>query len=281
MPVRNDATLDSDVEGGMIILCWNRDFPDVWPLDEYDEVRRTCAGGWTSPGTWSVGNRVNIPVDTTCFLLTQGQQHPRGLVALAVTTSEPYEDEHYNDPSRTTHYVELQFVELLDVDDVVPVAVLDAALPWIPWLKGIRGSGFPVKDEYQATLFDTWDQYSGNGEERVPGELDGDEYVEGGVRTIRVNRYERDPQARKACLDFHGPICQACGVDLRAIYGPELGARAVHVHHIRPMATRGGKQYTLDPKKDLVPLCPNCHNVIHKTDPVLTPRQFVKQILNH
>ena len=95
------------------------------------------------------------------------------------------------------------------------------------------------------------------------------------------NRYERDPRARKACLDFHGPICQACGIDLRAIYGPELGTRAVHVHHIRPMASHGGKPYKLDPKKDLVPLCPNCHNVIHKTDPVLTPRQFVKQILSH
>lgn len=265
-------------DADMIILCWNRDDPDVWPLDDYDAVRRACATGSPVPARWSVGNRVNIPRGTTCFLLVQGQLHPRGLVGFAVTTGTPYLDEHWADPTRQTHYVDLDFIELLDVDDVVPVRVLDAVTPGIPWLKGIRGSGFPVKPEYQPDLMDTWIQYCGEGEERGPGEFEDGEYEEGAVRTIRVNRYERDPLARKECLDFHGPICQACGVDLRTIYGDDLGTRAIHVHHIRPMATRGGKPYSLNAKKDLVPLCPNCHNVIHKFDPVPTPKKFAKTI---
>jgi len=109
------------------------------------------------------------------------------------------------------------------------------------------------------------------------GELETGECLEGVVRTITVNRYERDPKARKACRLYHGYTCYACDADLTKTYGDELGRRAIHVHHVIPMATRG-KEYQLDPVKDLVPLCPNCHNVIHKTDPVKIPDEFRKSL---
>jgi len=98
------------------------------------------------------------------------------------------------------------------------------------------------------------------------------------VRTVMVNRYERDPQARKACLDHYGHSCQACQADLTEIYGEELGRRTVHVHHVIPMASRD-EEYRLDPVADLIPLCPNCHNAIHKTQPVMTPTDFRAKVL--
>lgn len=266
----------------MILLCWNRDQGDTWPLGDYEDVRKTCERGEVTEGTWSVGNRVNISIGTECFLLIQGAKYPRGIVAQGITTSEPWEDEHYADPERTTNYVDIQWNSLLPIDDLIPVAILDRELPQIPWASGgIRGSGFRIRPEFQERLRGIWAQFSGEDEEQEPGEMAGGEYIEGGVRTIVVNRYERDPNARRACLAHHGYICFACDVDLSKIYGKEYGNRAIHVHHIEPMATRNGETYIVDPIKDLIPLCPNCHNVIHKTNPVRTPEQFREHILKN
>jgi hypothetical protein len=44
----------------------------------------------------------------------------------------------------------------------------------------------------------------------------------------------------------------------------------IHVHHVKPLAARKGKSYTLNPRKDLVPVCPNCHTMLHRTDPPMT-----------
>ena len=44
-------------------------------------------------------------------------------------------------------------------------------------------------------------------------------------------------------------------------YGPQA-AGYIHVHHLRPLAAIGA-EYVLDPVHDLVPVCPNCHAVMH------------------
>ena len=46
----------------------------------------------------------------------------------------------------------------------------------------------------------------------VPEEVDDTEYIEGSVTKITVNRYERDRNARKACLNHYGYTCCCCGV---------------------------------------------------------------------
>jgi len=61
------------------------------------------------------------------------------------------------------------------------------------------------------------------------------------------------------------------------IYG-KLGKGFIHVHHLKPIATRKGKTYTLDPKKDLIPVCPNCHAMLHRTDPPMGLGELNKQM---
>ena len=73
---------------------------------------------------------------------------------------------------------------------------------------------------------------------------------------------ERDPVLRGACLAVHGCRCKICGNDLGEIYG-ELGKGFIHVHHRRGLAGRKGSAVT-DPAKDLIPVCPNCHSIIHR-----------------
>ena len=43
----------------------------------------------------------------------------------------------------------------------------------------------------------------------------------------------------------------------------------IHVHHLKPLAEIGA-EYEVDPIEDLRPICPNCHAVIHMTNPPRT-----------
>lgn len=110
-------------------------------------------------------------------------------------------------------------------------------------------------------------------EQIYPGEVpDDDGYREGAVRKVTVNAYERDQKARKACLNEHGYDCSVCGMNFEKRYG-NIGRGFIHVHHKKPLATRGGS-YEVNPKKDLTPVCPNCHAMLHSSTPPLTIQQL-------
>lgn len=51
-------------------------------------------------------------------------------------------------------------------------------------------------------------------------------------------------------------------MDFRKQYG-ELGAGFIHVHHVIPIY-QIDKQYKVDYKNDLKPVCPNCHAMLHR-----------------
>jgi 5-methylcytosine-specific restriction protein A len=52
-----------------------------------------------------------------------------------------------------------------------------------------------------------------------------------------------------------------CDIDFGMDYGG-IADGYIHVHHIVPIASVG-KQYKLNPLTDLVPVCPNCHAMLH------------------
>ena len=98
----------------------------------------------------------------------------------------------------------------------------------------------------------------------------------GASKTITVNQYERNAAARKKCLDHHGYKCAVCAFDFEKIYG-EIGKNYIHVHHLIPVSEIR-KEYELDPISDLLPICPNCHAMIHITRPALSIKQLKHQI---
>lgn len=114
-------------------------------------------------------------------------------------------------------------------------------------------------------------------ERLYPDELElGQTYAEGAKRQVRVNAYERDPRARKACLAHSGTRCVGCGISFEERYG-RIGKGFIHVHHLRPLAANGRPQ-RVDPKTDLVPICPNCHAMIHRTHPPITLAQLRRSL---
>ena len=88
------------------------------------------------------------------------------------------------------------------------------------------------------------------------------EMTEGSKTHAEYERRYRNPQLRKQCIAEYGWVCQVCGFDFSKAYGEELGANFIEVHHLEPISGYE-EEHPVDPIKDLVPLCSNCHSMIH------------------
>lgn len=95
------------------------------------------------------------------------------------------------------------------------------------------------------------------------------EVMEGAARIIERSEYERNPKLRELCLKKHGSCCVICGFDFEKTYGGRAKG-FIHVHHLTPLS-QVRTAYVVDPKTDLIPVCPNCHAVIHLKCPPYSP----------
>jgi len=98
------------------------------------------------------------------------------------------------------------------------------------------------------------------------------------TRAISI-RYERSKSARDACLDSWGYDCQGCGINFEDRYG-SIGKEFIHVHHRKPLAEIG-EEYEVNPIKDLIPLCPNCHAMVHRKNPPLEIEELQELLNEH
>lgn len=166
------------------------------------------------------------------------------------------------------------FVEILDFkrfDRAVPIRVNGHTLERIPetrrknfWRVGVRSASFEVFEAVgiSAGLVIVKDRPGGARSAAVEADNLTSTFIEGGRKMVYSTRYERHPELRARAIAIHGLRCLACDVDMGDIYG-DLGRGYVHVHHKRPLSMLEGAT-ALDPMKDLVPLCPNCHCMIHR-----------------
>ncbi len=93
-----------------------------------------------------------------------------------------------------------------------------------------------------------------------------DALIEGAKMKITINTYERNPIARQRCLDHFGYSCSVCTFDFYEKYG-DIGKKFAHVHHLK-LLREVGVEYEINPIEDLRPVCPNCHAMLHKRDPI-------------
>lgn len=99
---------------------------------------------------------------------------------------------------------------------------------------------------------------------------------EGTEKEVISKKYERDPLNRKLCLSVHGYRCKVCGFSFYEKYG-EIGRDFIEVHHIISVS-KMGDNYIVDPVNEMVPLCSNCHSMIHRRDPQLEVNEL-KEII--
>lgn len=102
---------------------------------------------------------------------------------------------------------------------------------------------------------------------------------EGKILDNNRRSYERNPLARTRCIEHYGPTCSVCDLDFGCRYGP-VADGLIQVHHLRPLSADSGKRRTVDPIRDLRPVCANCHLVIHRRNPPFTieeVREFLER----
>lgn len=96
-----------------------------------------------------------------------------------------------------------------------------------------------------------------------------------GKEKTRIQTYlERNPRLRKQAIEIHGTTCVVCNFNFAEKYG-KFGEGYIEIHHLKPHSSVKGER-AVDPKSDLVPVCSNCHRMIHKPNPMLSIEELKK-----
>lgn len=261
----------------MFILTWHP-LHFRWPEFGYDEAIQVTAAGQPWPEAWTIGVRKGgIGPGDRAVIYRQYQE--RGLVASGVFTSSVEIGKHWEHAGRAVRKVQVTWDIVLDYADRLPLEILKAKIPEVRW-DHIQGSGIAVPAPAADRLGELWARHASEVLFRSPDEprsLHDQTFPEGALSRVPVNRYERDPRARKACLEHYGYRCAVCEFSFEERYGP-LGRGYIHVHHTIELS-QVPPGYHVNPITDLVPLCPNCHAMIHRgTGPALTVDELKQQL---
>jgi predicted HNH restriction endonuclease len=94
---------------------------------------------------------------------------------------------------------------------------------------------------------------------------------EGFKKTISINIYERSTKLRDAAIKaftVKGEIsCDCCNFNFNSFYGHNIGSGYIEIHHIKPIFKYEEQEinkFIKDAIQNLVPVCSNCHRMIHR-----------------
>jgi 5-methylcytosine-specific restriction protein A len=279
----NSTTKLEEKNISTFLFTWN---PQKW---EWTDLQKNIdllekVGYFSS--RWSCGKSKSIKKGDRVFLVRLGDE-PRGIMGSGYAKSSYYTSSHWDGTiGKTANYIDIEFDILIDPEThpLFHKKYLDKVDPnniqnWFP-----QQSGIAIKSDILSLLESTWldfilkNKYMGIG--FFSNDLVSDEtlsFIEGKSKEVTQTRYERNPQARKACLKHHGYSCKICEFNFEKVFG-EIGRGFIHVHHINAIAGIG-KEYIIDPESDLIPVCPNCHSMLHARRPAFTVdeiREIVK-----
>ena len=259
------------------LFTWN---PKKWAWKTLDADVARCKAKKYFDDRWSCGVTKRIMPGDRAFLMKLGNEQPIGIMASGSVLTEPVEGDHYSDPTKTAWYVDLRYDVLLhpENEELLSKSYLQEIISNVRWTP--QASGMSIPPDEAAMLEGLWTSHLsklGLSPVALSEEVTTPErYWEGALRRISVDAYERDPRARQACLKHHGYACSVCGFEFGSKYG-EIGKRFIHVHHLRPLAEIG-EEYEVDPVNDLIPICPNCHAMIHKKVPAFSIEELRAKI---
>lgn len=225
----------------------------------YDHASSFAANGfidWRQRAKYSVGDIVYI----YCTRPFMRVMYKCEVVRHSVSFSECVDDaifwidrEEY-EKSKAGDYARLKLIEQVDTMNLSLEALKNHGLSAAP-----QG---PIKVSSELNVYiDKYfnDYYTEGFFNDISGQ---EQYHEGHVKNVMVDKYERSSIARRKCIEHHGSSCLICGLNFGEKYG-DLGDGFIHIHHLKPLHTIR-KDYIVDYKNDLIPVCPNCHAMIHR-----------------
>lgn len=81
--------------------------------------------------------------------------------------------------------------------------------------------------------------------------------------------YRRDKKLRDEVARERDYTCEICGIKLNDVYG-SIANGFIEVHHLDPI--HEGERVTT--KDDLLCVCSNCHSMLHRMNPILSPEDL-------
>jgi 5-methylcytosine-specific restriction protein A len=257
------------------LFTWN---PNKWKWEDLPQAVYEANAEGRYLGRWSCGVTRNITPGDRAFLMRLGEP-PKGIMGSGIVVSELFEDIHWDTEraakGEKVHRVEILFDVLSDLP-IIPEEILVlgqlAEHNWFPQASATR-----IPTEVAEQLEKMWSRTTGT--VFNPPEIDEIPRlrIEGTRRSRLVTIYERNSQAREECLRYHGSTCHACGFIFEKQYG-QIGKGFIHIHHAVPVSEIQ-QEYEVDPAKDLFPVCPNCHAMLHKRTPPYTIAEL-KEIIS-
>ncbi len=256
------------------LLAWN---PARWVWPELNDKLNNFKNELNVFQQWSVKNK-QIKIGDRVFMIRLGVQ-PKGVFACGIVSEIDITAPHY-DPIEANNgtivnYINFQFEILLDSEKgelINEITLQNHPFDQQHW--HIQSSGAHLQSNLAIELYKKLVELTPP-ECVLPEEITPDitqTYYEGSVKIINVNKYERNRYARNSCIEHYGYNCIVCGFNFEQNFG-KLGKDYIHVHHIKPISEIG-KDYIVDPIKDLVPVCPNCHAMLHKSNNILTVEEL-------
>ncbi len=256
------------------LFIWN---PKIDPWETIEKEINKIERKGKARFTWRTGGRKNIQIGDRIFMVKLGT-YPKGIIGVGHASSIPFE-------RSDGRYVYIDFEVLLNplIDPILDVDKLKTGKlseqhSWTP-----QSSGSIIKPEIAAALEKAWFKFLTNSKVRNnpynnEHEVKPIEFFEGASNQITVNKYERNPHARKECLKHYGYACSVCDINFEKKYGV-LGKEFIHVHHLEELS-KAGESHKVDPVKDLRPVCPNCHAMLHRDKEVLTIKELKTIMIN-
>lgn len=234
--------------------------------DNLPETAEDIKVGKNEPIRWSCGRSKKLKRGDRVFLIKLGEK-PKGIFASGSIVRDSYEDTHWDSSKaqmgETSFFVKVHLDTLLvpGIDQILPRELLnDPPFSDMHW--DTQMSGIQIPDYVASELEILWTSFKNSLSFSLPEEVEQEEIFEGAVRRVTVNAYERNPEARRQCINHYGTQCSVCGFDFAENYG-EIGKDFIHVHHLKQLSEIADS-YQVNPIKDLRPVCPNCHAMIHK-----------------
>lgn len=86
--------------------------------------------------------------------------------------------------------------------------------------------------------------------------------MEGKDKQVLSTKYERHKKLRDRAMKLHYLTCTAYIFNFKETYG-DWGAGFIHVQDTKPLSD-GQREREVEPIKDMIVLCPNCHSMVHK-----------------
>lgn len=253
------------------LYTWN---PKRWKWADQPEAICRIGDGEQYDIDWSCGNTKKIVVGDIFFLIKLGVE-PKGIIGCGYISSVPYPLPHWDEEKARQGLSALRtdlLFKVLSEKPIIFIEQLQERYPAYNWSP--QASGLSVPEPIAGELFSEIQQSPAFGFP-IPTTNDVRLYAEGKSKTVTSKTYDRSPHARQACIEHYGYTCCVCGFNFEKVYGA-LGENYIEVHHLKPVADIG-KEYLIDPIKDLRPVCANCHRMLHKQRPPLA----VEELLTH